>query len=1821
MSPENGFFMEITPAADKLRSTLRQHFRSKIWDDAVEWSSRNDVLQTLIDLINSLHLYDFKKSPGLGTVLKLLADNDCHDILEHWSIGNQVCEQLFEFSRLLRSDHSLLNKYEPLLSDPKSLDAYFTGIRVQMSVLSMLVRISHYPERNAWIIKVLSLWILAQCIERTQRGCNLDANIILAARAIRYSSETQTISKEIISLLDRGEDAEHVYDVISMDRFIRRSILKTDTSRLSPTEVSYLNAFRAVASGITVPTKSNSKNSPLIFDPAGSLSSLKEITTPPPPVNPDASNGLLDHIQKSPSDDDSSGGQFVSIVDPTDSYTQQRLSAKSIWFLSKEELAFYPWSWNCLTSYEYQLLLDWMDRSIGSNPELIYIVWVAIHCGLSIERAADLEFSEKSSRTWRISVQDQRLHRLPPSVSNAWQAPSGLSQWIKPVAERNEIIIPSPFIDIAKRLLESHAQSDLSQIGPLTIGECWSIDQTQSPSKVFNKAMTGPMRRIKSSMLGSVLFHHVFNETNNANCARMAAFHPQNGLPGAFAYGRWTLDQTSRLLNPTISNHLDHQDDHVTGMGSQLAPVESSIRQVIKESYRLVESLRDRDDPIAFHNAYVAYLVSALMVATGIRDIRDPFESPNHFDLQTGFVFINDKASSGKNLGRIIPLPPSLTHHLEHEYTKHLKKLAHALKHHEPKQNKEKKLYVQIGHHLNRKPALIPYFFFLNPKNLDWKSVSVTEIRKFGLFDIPLPTNLFRHRFTQAYSQAGIDQEIIDAWMDHADMDMNTYGDDSIRSWLQDFHAVKPLFGATFDSLGFDFPTTWTEPPDFSQYSAIDFTKRSFGIQLRKNNRQHSIKKAVKAARSDFDTFLGDRELENLPEKEIQNFMLKLTTKNLGEPQSWSEVRYRVFMHKVRNIWKTKAKKVPIRSIHSFIPVDTPFFDDQIALSSNLYQQLCLRWNDIKSRRKKSRRNKNIPEWHGLNYADSWMEIILALVLENRITYKRLISDVAFGQHCRLVYFLQSLFFEYEENLDPKNLKTAVQRQRISDRTTYLMDRILKKRQAFGAKDAVSEQYRPIFTLVGIKNASPKIIDLDAFIPRLCKIVDRYNRLTLPGVLAAYLSGRVKSCALNWNDWVRLTTNNTLTLNASIDEDGERDEMETLSNYLDSLSSKLHRRNPRVTEKKSLAINAKNFYARVRKEIADYTGTKESGKTVSRRIQKMIREESGQVSSSIILTAQWLIHLLLTGQTGEKFKPYAKNTIIRYMAAIVPIFQEIAYHLDIFALDEESITDLYKDFIEAVETHQSTFSADRLIDFHKFGESKGVEIPIWSDLDLPTKHRMVSPGILTESDFLSALESLTNSEPITQHKLVLAFILILCFRFGLRFSEAAHIRRFEICFENNTDWYLYVENHRGRGLKTKPSRRKVPLLFDLSALEKRIIQLHLTQFDLKFDPERGLFAIGDNKLVTNPDLLSRQLRGLLKIITKNPRTTLHHARHSFANATSMCNYNVDIDHWTKSFNTDKVKLGLKSLGKHFGVSRRNSVGVARLLGHTSSKVDARNYHHYYGEWADQFTGITSEPEPNDIPSSVICIDDRINKDENNIEFDRTIEPNFIEQPAPPTLSRTFGCLLLAGSNKPFKTAGSALRLAPEFTELYESLVTELGARMWLSSKQGYQPKIGEVPLEFLERITVSGQKRLYHFVCQLCDRKPPPKHALPLEELPYSLGMKRNVILTDEKHFEYTRQFIEYFEIPSDCYELVIPFRDNRLIKFAKKFGFRVMDSAAQYDAAYFQEERDVNLVRKRAVVKFLRNDHFHIHNSLEFAAVWVAAYVSWSESSLAFGD
>lgn len=1771
------------------------------WLPVYEWSCRAGVFHEWLVLLDTAFL---QESPyALGTILEELSSHPAMRVLESSSSGSTAAQILLNLAQAFVNHRNFPRDYRPAFRGhtakkllPKALrQLYFLALGVDV----LPPPSSKHPD---WLLH-LRVWFyihaIAQGLARNVQDNDLRSIAGHLRQACRDSEDWRTEFHKFYTPATALD---------TLDRWIeykcQLSIADEETFRqLSPAQQSLIRTLNRVARGESNPDSSipSPKTThaisarPFRFwrPDTPEVETLDEST-------PESGDGL--RAQRH-TDDDGSNDVAGADVEGIPSYTHQRLKADSVLLFNAEEMAFLPWSWQKPSPFEGHALQGWIQHNLASAYDAEQfngaLAWIAVHTGRSLRRTLDIPLSSSVESDWTVNLTGKQLLRQPPTRLSSWTPRTEDEyRWVQPVAPCLAIPLPPEISTCLARFLRKWPAG-------ACLGDFWETSWGQSAENWFIKHAPDPIARLTPGMLANLLPQRLYEETEHATFARIVSSHPRSGLPGACAYSNWSLQEVQAGLDQTGGANSDSRPPPPPiGAGSRLDPLQSLLDEAVATMAKHVVALRNGNDVDAFHNAYTAYLCMQLWAATGARPVRDSFESIFHFDFEEDFVFIDDKASGNLRQGRLVPLPRDLARYLQRVYPRHLRAVASALVARNPS------LAAEIHNMADRNPSgTMPYLFFLHTStDTGWESVSESSVDRLGILDCPLPFNLFRQRLPKQLHRLGCDAELVDALLGHAEATLATHGDQSPRVWQEDMVQVRPMLERAYADMHFRWLRGWDgsgiRSNPLEPAPSVMGTKILFGRQARENKRKNTQLAAIRDARIQIELACAGRELTALTPDEFDTLSKNLLLNPLGLPRPTGYFRYQYLMRQLERAWHEQGKRVRLKKRYVRLTEESPFTDaapGALALYRTLHESL----QGAASSFPASRTSK----------ANCAPLAAVILAIESRIASARLLQDIMTGKNFRIVQYRREFHLEYARDLVSNDPDAPVARYATSAYVAALLDRVLDAKHSLKSDSTQipAELHAASECLVaaGHWQAGGTLV---SFIRSVCSVVDQVNAMSLPGIVAAFLAERLPSTSLPWREWVGLDKGRILRIDGAAEVDVPVEEGGLPARATGGTKSISN-------DSESASRLAREFFTGIRAALSPEEsnlptniGT-EGRVTITSEVKKTLLDYRSQVSSAALLLGQWAFSLIHRRKNARNY--VVVDTVKRYLGAVSPAFQDVGAEVDIFALDEEGMTEFYRDVLETRAKERPGYVAGRLLDFHHWASTQGIADPDWSELPLTADRNVVCPGLITESDYLSAL-ALLESRPncTTREARGMAFILLLCYRFGLRAAEALGMTRND-WIESSEGIVVLVRHHRFRRLKTPvQSRRQVPLVFKLSARERRLIRHWMNEHRAIYgdDHQAPMFSIaGEQKEIMPLRETTAVIRDALKLVSGNTNTTLHHARHTALNRVACALLHIQPEPWRRLCNSDDPDaISRIILGGRQRTTRRIVWALRRYAGHGATNTLFRSYLHLMGDWAATLTVELRVKGNFRNLNHVIDLDSFETMPKPEMDLVNKMSPKVTRRPGS---VHAIQVMRLLGRGLDTRDAADAVGVPLQWAKRLVEALRDVACR----SKGRNDSQDTEAQMRaFLGRISESAWPRLRKF-CQeregvysegqgsITVVSPEEKLAI-LQKI---LGERRQLVMWEQEHFAFVRRLVDFFDIPASKYHVYHSLRSTKeILTLATSFGFNPVSPKSTNRGPAYQIDSILvngNFQNQRCALVFQENGDYAIRNSIELTVALLA--------------
>lgn len=1724
------------------------------WQPVYDWATRHSVLPQLLLLAQVTHSTD--QYTYIGTLLHALTVPTVRHLLSEWSALDPYCESLLFLADAVRNDPTILDTCPPAPGDVSVRKQLHRSMPTRFLLAAFISDLNLETQEQIDRYWSLRVWLLVEAFRRGADGVLLDGNIREVATRLCIAIEKEKGWRPVFDRLPVGAKTFGGF----------RRFLRTQAQRLSNDES--LETTLGLQTRRTLLGKLSKITNDAIIDITPSLPGaltgtralLRVPIGPPPPMRReelDKADGEVSRIESEDADND-----LLSHQDSEPrSYLHSLLKGNSILNLTGEQLHYLPWAWDRPNPYELIELNHWLDRHLalppnGYNALLSAIVWIAMATGRSLLRALDLPISYDIAQEWTLIPKTWMLKRQIPRRDSSWTPTEQSSGWVVPAAEYQTLTLPDRIILILRKARRRNTKAQY-------LGQLWSHPEGSAPKTCFTAEMIGPLARITSSMLSQILPQRAYETRSDAYFSRLIAAHPQSALPAPCAYTAWTLTDVTAELEAGKSETPPQPltaPGALIGMGSLLFAVEQMLVKTISKANRRVREAILSGDPIIGHNTYIAHLIAAMLAATGGRPIRDPFESPAHFDPEQRFVFVNDKESSLARQGRLNPLPDELCHHLVHDYSDYLTRLAESLREVHPELAAEIDVLSD-----QRSNGRLPWFFFLaQTPGLRWISVSESEIEKLELYDWPLPLRLFRHRLANQLRLRRVHAEIIDGLLGHSEVGAASYGDDSPRCWMDDMVETRPAINSCYQDLGFSL----TAPPvirfdlNLTKYSLSK--ERLFGARAREHQRQQRRRAAFRAAKEALDDLLEGRTFDEVEPDEIEQLAERLLGIHNGTPSDSGYLQYQYLESKVEKLRNRRGRWLRTRK-RFYSPSEAPSLITEAAVGA------LSRYHALLAQLRKDIAGLKIKR---LPYRDCFPLAATLILLETGITSKSILEGVLEGNNIRLVSKSGLGYLEYAPGLaelvqkEPESAIT-VQRFRIPKPAVDLIARGLRaSRQSPERKTGLP---RILTQLSAQLNAYADVYcgntetTIGGLIESLRLLVDQVSAMTRPGIVAAVTSGRRISVSLRWSDWLRRDGNGMLAVESPLLQ-STNDEKPPIPFAWSAAVV----RSARDVDKEAQLDNAHAFYKALRGAIPQ-TGSRSMKGKKGRRLPKylspaqrarvvsnlnsILSEWSGRVSGAVYMLGQWLLYLTIhTRTTNARLKP---NTPKRYFGALSPVFQQLGHNVELNSLSSDEVTEFYRELLEARPNLKDRKYVEWcLLEFHRWALQFGICEPDWPDLPMSISLFGISPGYFSETEYFDALSKLLIAPGDDQQVIASAALLLFCYRFALRPGEALGLTRNDIQIWDD-DIVIVVRERYLRSVKQTRSRRQTPLVFTLSAQERSILDRLFGLAEAAHGQDKLAPIFSDTDMPRDVNDIS----GLIGMVTRalrettgNPNVVLYTARHSCAAEVAMALYDLDLPGWTEQIKEpreirhDRIRRILLG-GKAEARTRRCAWVLARFMGHAGPETAPKSYLHFVTEWTDELNALSETPWKY-APTGVMDLDTQPRVTSIDYRLLHTAKPS----PKPLTVVSALKWMRLIASGNPADRAADLIGISQKASsDLYDA-ASAIGERLRLSntkrdrrvvsesekSTKSSMPRTPNDPLEYLRRPPDSAWNRLIKKAAEIDGKKVRLNSAPTLATLPLMIGATRQLLICRKPHFHFAFDLLNLLGYPRKQYKVIM---------------------------------------------------------------------------------
>jgi len=1801
-----------------------------------EWARSRDVLSIGLSLIRLIP--DPSREEFLGGLLRFIGYRDTLQVLRAWAPERRLLRQLAALSEHLVDFPDLA-----LPSTAQPIHLQFGG-QMELNYLAVQFSTRRAPSLTAkdqLRITCLRTWLLLKALEFARAGHRAERSLKHLCAQLRMALDDRGNGSKLTWFLDVVEPA------LSLGTFelsLQLNIQQRAAGAAS-TAAETIRSMQALLDNRPRPEPIHGSDWEDAFQGEWSAA-VREADEPAALVDDVHGTGSL-HL---PSDEAEDELRLQEVdVSEADTPPQMARASRGIVLLSQEDLQYLPFAWNRLRSDELTAIKSAIGTRLrASEPDdrllatITVLAWITRR---SLQTIESLPLATVTNEEWQLDPVAGCLHRLPSRRAVRWRADERTAEWVRPLAGTWELQLHAPVAEILRSASQLHPAARC-------IGQLWRSSDGTSLETAFNRwcSSSEGLGRVSSGLLVRAGEQAAFEQSLDPTFARLVTSPSRAGIAGAGAYPSWPHARVAQVIGQIGGSFatMTVADPDRNGLGSELDPDDSLLTSAMAEAWERLRTLAEQPASwLEYHNHLTAYGVLMLLAATGARPVTSVFESSAQFDLAQGQVYLEDKAThAGRDgvAGRLVPLVPAVTDFLVTVYLPHLRHLAEGLRPQLP----------LVADEIDRQASgagseLLPLFFLLRiHPDFDWLEVSESSLRSLGLLPWPLPLNLFRHRLASRLRTQGLDPELIDAQLGHAEAGSETFGDFSPRCWERDQPAWRDALQAAFALLAIQSPLPARLVISRVRLAPgyLPFPDQSlFGREARARERAARRDDAARRALEEIRSFVGARPVDSIPAGEWERLgrQMLLTEHNLRQPNA--AVRYQIYEEFLQREWREEGRRPRLRKWLARLPQpQTAFRPEVIGVSA--------RMDTLRTALDQAHAASGAP----ISKRLAAMLAALDLCVVGRVTSMAILQALARGdaQVLRLVLLERQGYLEYAEVLTRIDA-APVLRYAQPSRSVHLVDLALSAGKALDPSPPLPPPLQAVAAAAGF--AQPQAVEMDRLLARLALQVEQDNALRLPGVIVATLAGRLTSYALPWEDWLRVRSGQ-----ARRGPHMESEEREPTDDDLPT-QSLVHRTpigivKPHDREGSKRANH--EFLRQVRAALTRYlagrsstaegpdipeaprrrTNTDNSLRRDTRTaIQAIVQRPDPAVSVAVHALGAWTLHLLT--------RPYRKGlldaaSIRRYLDALAHGFVSFGYELDLADLDSDELTEFYRSVIEpdgaSAESGQeveapttssaprrnSRYVLQRLAEFHQFAQARyGLDTPDWAEVGEGLIGGVARPGTITEAEYCHAMQSLC-SQPLNERpeQVREAFVLLLAYRFGLRGGEASSMRRADWVEVAGTTVVL-VTGHL-RKLKSRASQRQVPLLEPLSEHEQQVVRRWLVHWSVETGDASTIplfFEDARRGGVADIRPIRSRIIAALRASTCSARSNLHHARHAYANRMALHLLGLDRSLlWPAHHPIDPAlsESMQRATLLTTAPTRRAPWAVARLLGHASPITTFNSYLHMQFDWASCLVhrlapaGFGERARRRKLHVAV------------DLDLWRPVEDYLVRAPvpSPPEAQRCTPALVLKyarlrAQGMPPRTAGEHCRMAAEDLQRIE-------AALCLAGRKLSPPTLNEsaeiaaiaLPQVLLGRIQTHRWSPLIDALAQREQAAEIPATADLTADAGQQVGRTRQLLLWTQAQFVQMREFLDWMGWPDQAVALYRPSKLDELVKaWASSAGFHDLratrsdsgQKALQIDVAEEFREGMPPIIHPHRVAVVTRPENPVVHDNFEFILTWLA--------------
>lgn len=853
------------------------------------------------------------------------------------------------------------------------------------------------------------------------------------------------------------------------------------------------------------------------------------------------------------------------------------------------------------------------------------------------------------------------------------------------------------------------------------------------------------------------------------------------------------------------------------------------------------------------HNAFTDYCLALLFCSTGHRAVSDPFCELSLFDLERGLLLISDKVTAEDRAWHLVALPDIAVKQVQN-YLKYLEGLASKLYF----SSGSKSLGKQVGSLLRGRTS-VPLFFYL-PEGCDaWEHVLPGTMALRWKEYWQLPVNFLRHVMADPLLDLTRRADWVSVQLGHSEGVDHPFGVTSTRSALETLAQIRPHLNTILKSLGWRPETLRLYGARVREVPSTPNTSSLFGYRLReaeRKGRQQRIADFVKPLLNQY--FSGDAAVN------VES-ILQLSQQIISEAPSKGCSVNRSLELLYRHIRRSSGGTDLMRQLPRIrqIEIEASPFSATTLVSYQQAQDVRESFLAYLHRQGQSCSAVNLPT--------RIAEIMASAALFGGVTSVERLDLLGECLPSRTYMLERQPFVDLPLGKGEATFRWLP--DPMSRRLIFGLFRSGVERVSLSVGQVRKAVAALLLSVTGERVSRP--------IEWLARHGAAAQVLEVPGYITACCRGEIPAVALPLQHWVRVATGRALIApdKTSID-----------SNAADDFWTP-------VTVSSDEALRTKGEAQAFLRELGGYISaarqTELSGNTLAHTRSKaalvqLIEKAStnAQWATLPAMLAAWAVHLCQYGTRQTRNLAY--STIEKYVSFVASSLLPVAVGEHMAACDEVAYEELYLRAITREKPSRRYELASRLLELHRFL----MDAYLLGELDSSAlmaaaggqaEASLADANYLTSAEYRCALQALVKASGLGAKRWQYAGLLLLGYRFGLRFGEALRLRYTDV--QRSGEVVCVWIHHSAYGeTKTRSGVRVVPLVERLETLENEVLDRLLAPCDELFESNPGVMLmameLGETGLLGRSQA-ARVLNGLLRRITGDASIRFHHLRHGW----------------------------------------------------------------------------------------------------------------------------------------------------------------------------------------------------------------------------------------------------------------------------------------------------------------------------------------------------